>query len=192
MTVDSLAGSEKKVSELNFSEPAVIDPEGWFGRVGSVGANLICTAEMQWSQHSLWKIVVAARRERGSVVEARDVRTGLDVFREVVSDRGEVDVVTALQVADYYSLIMLSQRGYSMRTLELSVEATGTDLLQSEDSATDGTYSALATGYYSAFTRDDLSGRSQLMAMASSREVGGALALLFVLAHTDVAGDVAE
>jgi hypothetical protein len=96
--------------------------------------------------------------------------------------------VSALQIADYYCLMMLSQRGYNTTMLELEVECNG-GTLKSETSNVDGTFSALAAGYYGAFTSDDLLGRSQLFAVAGTEEISGALAVLFMLAHTDMEED---
>jgi hypothetical protein len=172
------------MSDILLIEPETVDPDLWFGQVDETAALLICAAEMSWSQCGLWQRVVLANWRRGVDVGPEEVPTGTHIFTEWVAS-GAFDLVTALQIADYYVLMMLGQRGYNSRVLELSVESFY-DSVQGEDSTENGTYSALAAGYYSAFTRDDCLGRNQLLAVSDPKEVGDALALLFVMAHTDM------
>lgn len=171
------------MTQLELIEPEVVDAELWVGRVDGDAALLICAAEMQWSQYSLWKRLVTINWERGLDVGADEIPTGLGVFSQIQDENGELDVVSALQIADYYCLIMLGQRWYNTRVLELTTESFCE--LASEDSTTNGTYSALAAGYYSAFVDNDEVARSQLLNMCDPGEVPGALAVLFMVAHTE-------
>jgi len=172
------------MSDLLLIEPETVDPDLWFGQVDEMAALLICAAEMHWSECGLWQRVVLANLQRGVDVGPEEVATGTHVFSEWAQD-DEFNLVTALQVADYYLLMMLGQRGYNSRTLDLEVESFD-DSVRNEDSTINGTYTALVSGYYNAYTRDDHLGRSQLFAVSEPKEVGDAMALLFVLAHTDM------
>jgi hypothetical protein len=176
------------MSKLELREPEVPNSDSWFGKVDEPAAVLICAAEMQWSKFNLWKMLVTVNWERGIDAGEYEMHTGIDEFSGVVDKDGVVDLVAALQIADYYCLMMLSQRGYNTTMLELEVECSG-GTLKSETSNVDGTFSALAAGYYSAFAADDVLGRSQLFALASAEEISGALAVLFMLAHTDMEED---
>jgi hypothetical protein len=169
------------MTQLGLREPESPGEEAWFGRVDEKAAVMICAAEMAWSRFNLWKMLVAG----GATNVPGAISTGVDEFYEVIGEDGSVDIVSALQAADYYCYIMLTQRGYSTQVLYIEAECSG-GILKSEVSNENGTFSALASGYYGAFAKDDVLGRSQLMALAGPEEVRGALAVFFMLAHADV------